>query len=73
MEYISLHGYTRNTPSDTEVHEVHQLRAYRSTRPEEKNIQNHTKLGRTKELGRKAEVLVGLDLPLVGWGTEARV
>ena len=20
VEYISLHGYTRNTPSDTEVH-----------------------------------------------------
>ena len=21
MEYISLHGYIRNTPADTEVHE----------------------------------------------------
>ena len=31
MEYISLHGYIRNTPSDTEVHAEHQLRADRST------------------------------------------
>ena len=31
MEYISLHGYIRNTPSDTELHAEHQLR-------EEKNI-----------------------------------
>ena len=27
----SLYGYIRNTPSDTEVHAEHQLRAYRST------------------------------------------
>ena len=25
MEYIILHGYIRNTPSDTEVHVEHQL------------------------------------------------
>ena len=31
MEYISLHGYTRNAPSDTEVHAEHPLRADRST------------------------------------------
>ena len=31
MEYIALHGYIRNTPSDTEVHAEHQLRADRST------------------------------------------
>ena len=31
LEYISLHGYTRNTASDTEVHAEHQLRAARST------------------------------------------
>ena len=30
VEYISLHGYIRNTPSDTEVHAEHQLRADRS-------------------------------------------
>ena len=38
MEYISLHGYIRNTPSDTKVHAEHQLRADRSTWPVEKNI-----------------------------------
>jgi len=31
VEYISLCGYIRNTPSDTEVHAEHQLRADRST------------------------------------------
>ena len=30
-EYISLQGYIRNTPLDTEVHAEHQLRADRST------------------------------------------
>ena len=30
MEYISLHGYIRNTPSDTEVHAEHQLSVDRS-------------------------------------------
>ena len=31
VEYISLHGYIRKTPSDTEVPTEHQLRADRST------------------------------------------
>ena len=31
VEYISLQGYIRNTPSDTEVHAEHQLRADRRT------------------------------------------
>ena len=31
VEYISLHGYIRITPSDTEVHAEHQLRVDRST------------------------------------------
>ena len=31
MEYISLHGYIRNTLSNTEVHTEHQLRADRRT------------------------------------------
>ena len=39
----------------------------------ERNIKNHAKLGKTKELGRKIGVLVGLDLPSVGGGTEAGV
>ena len=38
MEYLSFHGYIRNTPSDSEVHVEHQLRADRSTWPAEKNI-----------------------------------
>ena len=29
VEYISLHRYIRNAPSDTEVHAEHQLRADR--------------------------------------------
>ena len=31
VEYISLHRYIRNTPSDTEVHAEHQLRTDRNT------------------------------------------
>ena len=31
VEYISLHGYIRNTPSNTEVHAEDQPRADRST------------------------------------------
>ena len=37
-ECISLHGYIRNTPSDTEVYAEQQLWADRSTWPVEKNI-----------------------------------
>ena len=73
MEYISLHRYIRNTPSDKEVHAEHQLKVDSSTWAEENNMQNHPKLCRTKELGGKTGVLVALDLPLVGWGTEAGV
>ena len=73
MENISPHGYTRNTPSDTEVHAEHQLRVDKSTCQEEKNIQNHAKLRRMKELGGETGVLVGLALPLADGGTEAGV
>ena len=31
VEYISLHGYIRNTPSETEVHAKHQLGGDRIT------------------------------------------
>ena len=48
VEYISLHRYFRNTPSDTDVHAEHPLRVA-------KNIQNHTDLSRTKEQGGKQE------------------
>ena len=73
VEYISLHGYIRNIPSDTEVLAEHQLRADRSTWPVEKNIQNHAKLGRTRELGGKTGVLVGMDLPLATGGIDVEV
>ena len=72
MEYISLHGYIRNTPSDTEVQAEHQLRAERSTWPAE-NIQNHEKFSRMKELRGKRGALVGLDMPSAGGETEAGV
>ena len=65
VEYLSLHGYIRNTPSDTEVHAKQQLRAI-----SRKNIQNHAKLSRMKELGGKTGVSVGLDLPSAGGGTD---
>ena len=39
----------------------------------EKNIQNHAKLSRRKELGGKTGVLVGLALPSAGGGAEAGV
>ena len=73
VEYISLLGCIRNTPSDMEVHTEHQLRADRRTGSAEKNIWNHTKLCRTKELEGKTGVLVGLDLPSARGGTEAGV
>ena len=74
VEYISLHEYIRNTPSDTEVHAEQQLRADRNGNEYmEKNIQNHAKLSTMKEVAGKTGVLVGLDLPLAGKGTEAWV
>ena len=39
----------------------------------EKNIQNHAKLSKMKELGGETGVLVVLGLPLTGRGTEAGV
>ena len=76
MEYISFHRHIRNTPSDTEVHAEHQLRADRSIGPEEKNIQNHVKLGRMKELGWGGDRSVSRTGPVLGGGrgwTEAGV
>ena len=37
----------------------------------EKNVYNHTEVGRMKELGGKTGVLVGLDLPSARGATEA--
>ena len=50
----------------------HQLGAGKSTWAEEKDVQDHTKLDRRKELGGKTVVLVGLDLPLAGGGNWSR-
>ena len=73
VEYISLHGYIRYTPSDTEVLAEHQLRVGRSTCLLENNTQNRAKLGRTQELRGETGELIGLDLPSMGGGTEAGV
>ena len=51
VKYISLHGYMRNIPSDTEVPGEHHLRGNRSTWPAEMNEEDQAKLGRMKELG----------------------
>ena len=42
MAYISVHGYLRNIPSDTEVHEELQLKMDRTTRSVEKNTPHNT-------------------------------
>ena len=67
MDYIFLHGYIRNIFSDTQVC-AHQLRVDRSIRPTEKNIQNHAKLGRMKEMegGNRSGTRTGPALG--GWG-----
>ena len=70
--HLSPRMYQEYT-SDTDMHAEYQLRVDRSTWPQEKNIQNHTKLGRMKELGEKTGVLVGLDLPSAGGGKAAGV
>ena len=67
MEYISPHRYIRNTPSDTEVHAEHQLRA---------GVPDQWKrMHRTLQdsVGGKTGVLVGLDHPSAGGGTEAGI
>ena len=38
VEYIFLHGYIRNTTSDTEIHAEHQLRADQKPKPEVKEV-----------------------------------
>ena len=66
MEYISLHGYIRNTPSDTEVHSEHQLRADRSTSPVGKEyiescktLQDKGTRGKNKSVSRTGPALSG--------------
>ena len=53
MEYISLHGYIKNTSSDTEVNAETESGQEDLTSGKE-YIEPH-KLGRTKELGEKQE------------------
>ena len=69
MDYIFFHGYIRNIFSDTQVR-ANQLRVDRSIRPAEKNIHNHAKLGKMKEIGGETGVVLGLDLLSEGGGTE---
>ena len=61
VEYTSLHGYRSacRTPAESG-------QEYLTSR-------KHAKLGRMKEQGGKTGVLVGLDLPSAGGGTEAGV
>ena len=72
MVYISLHRYIKYTPSDTEALAVHLLRTGRSTWPLEKNIQNHSKLGRMKELGGKTGSVSRAGHALGGWRNWSR-
>ena len=69
---VYLHGYTRNTPSDTEVYAEHQLRADRRTLPVVR-IYRTTQNSVDKETRGKTGVLVELDLPLASGGTEAYI
>ena len=67
MEHIPLHGFIRDTPSGTEVHAEHQLRA---------GVPDQWKrMHRTLQdsVGGKTGVLVGLDHPSAGGGTEAGI
>ena len=73
MEYISLHRYIRNTPSDIEVHAEHELELTGTPDQQKRLYRTTQKLSRMKEVGGKTGVLTGLDLPLVGGETEAGV
>ena len=72
MEYISPWNI-RNIPLDTEAHA--ECRTPAESRQEYltrgKEYIESRKTQQDKELGGKAGVLVGLDLPSVGGGTEA--
>ena len=70
MEYISLHGYIRNTHRSACRITAESGQEY-LTRG--KNIQTHAKLSRMKEVGGKTGVLVRPGLPSAGRGAEAGV
>ena len=63
QEYILRHKSACRTPAESS-------QEYLSSR---KEYMKHTNLGRMKELEGRMGVLVGLDLPSVGGGTEAEV
>ena len=70
MEYISLHGCIRNTPSDTEVNAERQLTVDRRTCPAERNIwKTHQDEGTRRGNGSVSRTGPALG----GWGTEAGV
>ena len=68
VEYISLHGYIRNTPSETKS-------ACRTPWEQTGVPDQRKRIYRTaqKEIGAKRGMLVRLDLPLGCGGTEAGV
>ena len=72
MGYISLHGYMRNTPSDRSASQTPlQSRQEYLTKGKE-YIEPHI-IQQDEGTRGKTKVLVGLDLPSAGWGTEAGV
>lgn len=64
--YITLHGYIKNTHTDTKVNAEHQLESIKEDLTGGKEYIRHTKLCNRKEQWRKTRVLVGLYLPLMG-------
>ena len=72
VEYISLHRYMRYKLSGTEVGVPGDTEWTGVPDHQKKNIQNQTKLCRTKELVGETGVLVGVDLSSLGGGTEAQ-
>ena len=74
VEYISLHGYVRNTHSDTEVHAecipAESGQEYLTSGKE--YIEPHI-IQQDEGTRGKTKVLVGLDLPSAGGGTEAGI
>ena len=72
MECISLHGYIRNTPSDTEVLAEHQLSGQEHL-TSGKEYTDPWETRQDKGTRGKTRVLVGLALPSAGGGMEAGV
>ena len=71
VEYLSLHGYIRNTHSDRSACRTpaESGQKYLTSGKEHTTMQNSV----GERTGGKSGVLVGLDLPSVGGGTEAEV